>query len=79
MSRPTEATTAVRQALRTIGPATRHQIRAALPDMAPAAVDDVIDGMRKNRQLRKQLQPVPIVFADGSTRLCAVYALVAGR
>ena len=79
MSRPTEATTAVRQALRTIGPATRHQIRAALPDMAPATVNAALDGMRKNRQVRKQADTVPSVFSDGSTRMCAVYALVAGR
>ena len=79
MTRPTEATTAIRQALRTLGPSTREQIRAALPDMAPAAVNATLDGMRKNRQVRKQKDPVPSVFADGSTRLCHVYALVAGR
>ena len=79
MSRPTEATAAVREALQRLGPMTRWQLRAALPDMAPAVVNATLDGMRKNRQVRKLPNPLPTEFFDGSTRLCHVYDLVAGR
>ena len=78
MSQPTSVTTAIRAAVRRIGPATREQIRAELPGVPAITVNWAIDGMRRNRQLRRHAR-VPVKFADMGTRLCTVYALPGGK